>query len=45
MPKPHQRPFSIKVFVPDGDPDGLRIVEKSNGPVVGVVATRVREEA
>ncbi len=24
------RPFSIRIFVPNGDPDGLRIVEKSN---------------
>ena len=23
-------PFSLRVFVADGDPDGLRIVEKSN---------------
>lgn len=24
-------PFSLRIFVADGDPDGLRIVEKSNG--------------
>ena len=35
-----QRPFSIRVFVPDGDPDGLRIVEKSNWTGVGVVFNR-----
>ena len=23
-------PFSLRVFVADGDPDGLRIVDKSN---------------
>lgn len=23
-------PFSIKIFVADGDPDGLRLVERSN---------------
>lgn len=23
-------PFSLRIFVADGDPDGLRIVEKSN---------------
>jgi hypothetical protein len=23
-------PFSIRIFVADGDPDGLRIVERSN---------------
>jgi len=36
----HQRPFSIRIFVPDGDPDGLRIVEKSNWTGVGVVFKR-----
>lgn len=35
-----QRPFYIRVFVPTGDPDGLRIVEKSNWPGVGVVFHR-----
>ncbi len=35
-----QRPFYIRVFVPTGDPDGLRIVEKSNWPGVGVVFNR-----
>ena len=24
------RPFSIKIFLPEGVPDGIRIVEKSN---------------
>jgi len=23
-------PFSIKIFVPDGDPDGLKVIERSN---------------
>lgn len=36
----HQRPFFIRVFVPTGDPDGLRIVEKSNWTGVGVVFNR-----
>ncbi len=40
MPKLQQRPFSIKMFVPDGDPDGLRIVEKSNWTGVGLVFNR-----
>jgi hypothetical protein len=35
-----QRPFSIKIFVPTGDPDGLRIVEKSNWTGVGIVFNR-----
>jgi hypothetical protein len=34
------RPFSIKIFVPDGDPDGLRLVERSNWTGVGVVFNR-----
>lgn len=40
MSKFQQRPFSIKLFVPDGDPDGLRVVEKSNWTGVGVVFNR-----
>jgi hypothetical protein len=36
MPEFHQRPFFIRVLVPTGDPDGLRIVEKSNWPGVGI---------
>jgi hypothetical protein len=34
------RPFFIRVLVPTGDPDGLRIVEKSNWTGVGVVFNR-----
>jgi len=26
----HGSPFSLRIFVADGDPDGLRIVERSN---------------
>ena len=40
MTESHQRPFSIKIFVPDGDPEGLRVVEKSNWTGVGVVFRR-----
>ena len=32
--------FSVKIFVPSGDPDGLRIVEKSNWIGHGVVFPR-----
>lgn len=35
-----QRPFSIRIFVPNGDPDGLRLVEKSNWSGIGVVFNR-----
>lgn len=40
MPDFHGRPFSIRIFVPDGDPDGLRLVEKSNWTGIGVVFNR-----
>lgn len=40
MPDQSQRPFSIRIFVPDGDPDGLRVVEKSNWTGVGIVFRR-----
>ena len=40
MPETQQRPFSIRIFVPDGDPDGLRLVEKSNWTGIGVVFRR-----
>ncbi|MAX35786.1 MAG: peptide methionine sulfoxide reductase [Gimesia sp.] len=40
MPDNHQRPFSIRIFIPDGDPDGLRLVEKSNWTGIGVVFNR-----
>jgi hypothetical protein len=40
MPDFQQRPFSIRIFVPDGDPDGLRMVEKSNWTGIGVVFKR-----
>lgn len=40
MPDVLQRPFSIRIFVPDGDPDGLRMVEKSNWTGIGVVFKR-----
>jgi hypothetical protein len=40
MPDFLQRPFSIRIFVPDGDPDGLRMVEKSNWTGIGVVFKR-----
>ena len=36
----NNRPFSIKLFVPSGDPDDLRIIEKSNWTGVGVVVKR-----
>ncbi|HEX2254818.1 MAG TPA: GIY-YIG nuclease family protein [Thermoanaerobaculia bacterium] len=34
------RPFSIKIFLPAGTPEGLRIIEKSNWTGVGVVFPR-----
>ncbi|SKA70893.1 GIY-YIG nuclease family protein [Desulfobaculum bizertense] len=38
MPKP--KPYSIKMFLPVGDPDGLRIIEKSNWTGEGIVFAR-----
>lgn len=35
------RPFSIRMFLPDGSPDGLRILTKSNWIGCGVVCPRV----
>src|SRR5688500_10283588 len=45
------RAFSVRVFLPGGDPDGVKIVEKSNWTGSGLVIprslfaeTRVRDE-
>ena len=35
MPDQAAHPFSIRIFVPGGEPVGLRIVEKSNWTGVG----------
>jgi len=40
MPDQAARAFSIRIFVPGGDPDGLRLVEKSNWTGLGVVFSR-----
>lgn len=34
------RPYSIRIYLPDGSPDGLRIVEKSNWTGAGLVCPR-----
>lgn len=34
------RPYSIKIFVPAGNPDGLRTIEKSNWSGAGIVIPR-----
>ena len=34
------KPYSIKIFLPGGEPDGLRIIEKSNWSGVGLVVPR-----
>ncbi|WP_338670164.1 GIY-YIG nuclease family protein [Pseudodesulfovibrio methanolicus] len=33
-------PYSIKIYLPGGDPDGLRLIEKSNWTGIGVVFSR-----
>ena len=35
-----RRGFSVRVFLPDGDPDGVKIVEKSNWTGCGLVVPR-----
>jgi hypothetical protein len=35
-----QTPFSLRIFVADGDPDGLRIVDHSNWSGKAVVLPR-----
>jgi hypothetical protein len=42
MPSPanHRRGFSVNVFLPSGDPDGLKVVEKSNWTGRGLVIPR-----
>jgi hypothetical protein len=34
------RPYSIKIFVPGGNPDGVRTIEKSNWSGAGIVVPR-----
>ena len=34
------KPYFIKIFLPGGDPDGLRAIEKSNGSGAGIVIPR-----
>lgn len=34
------RPYSIKIFLPGGDPDGMRTIEKSNWSGAGIVIPR-----
>ncbi len=34
------KPYSIKIFLPGGDPDGLRIIEKSNWSGAGLMIPR-----
>ena len=42
MSDPARRGFSLRLFLPDGTPDGLRVVEKSNWTGRGVVCPRSR---
>jgi hypothetical protein len=34
------KPYSIKIFLPAGDPEGLRTIEKSNWSGVSIVIPR-----
>lgn len=40
MQLPPRRGFSVRVFLPGGDPDGLKVVEKSNWTGCGLVVPR-----
>jgi hypothetical protein len=40
MMPPKAKPFSIHIFLPDGTPEGLRIVQKTNWTGLGVVCPR-----
>jgi hypothetical protein len=35
-----KKPYSLRIFLPGGDPDGLRIIEKSNWTGCGLVVPR-----
>jgi hypothetical protein len=37
----YSKPFSLRIFVADGDPEGLRIVDKSNWIGKALVFPRV----
>lgn len=36
------RGYSVRIFIPSGEPEGLRIVEKSNWTGLGLVFPRAR---
>ncbi|MEM8722393.1 MAG: hypothetical protein AAGE84_24385 [Cyanobacteria bacterium P01_G01_bin.39] len=33
-------PFTIRIFVPDGDPEGIRIIDRMNWTGVGIAFPR-----
>ena len=35
-------PFTIRIFVPDGDPDGVRIIDKMNWTGIGIAFPRAK---
>lgn len=35
-------PFTIRIFVPDGDPEGVRIIDRMNWTGVGLVFPRIK---
>lgn len=40
MTSSSRRAFSVRVFLPDGDPDGIKVIEKSNWTGSGLVVPR-----
>ena len=35
-------PFTIRIFVPDGDPEGVRIIDRMNWTGLGIVFPRAK---
>ncbi len=35
-------PFTIRIFVPDGDPEGIRLIDRMNWTSIGVALPRAR---
>lgn len=40
MSRPKNHGFSVRVFLPDGDPEGVKVIEKSNWTGTGLVIPR-----
>lgn len=43
--KPNALPYSVRIFLPTGNPEGLRVIEKSNWSGIGLAFPRSRLKA